>query len=109
MYEVELVKQLMNYDMDAQVVDTFGSPIMYSVYAHPNKFVTATDCVRLEPKSQIDKEEWLRDFFIDAVNSCMSDRDVCDELKEQGWTLEDMKDYRQDTYEWALQYWDMED
>jgi hypothetical protein len=32
----------------------------------------------------------------------MSDRDALDELFEKGYTLEDLKEYRQDTYEWAL-------
>lgn len=97
----EMIKQLINYDMDAQVVDTFGDPIMYTA-AKPNKFVDIKNCVRLEPKSQVDKEEWLHDYFKNCIEVGMSDYDICQDLAEQGWTLEDLKNYRKDTYEWAL-------
>ena len=98
----DMISQLVLYDMDAQVVDSFGDPIMYMAYAKPNKFVTSKNCVRLEPKSQVDRDEWLTDFINEAMDSDMSDYDSCLELKDQGWTLEDLREYSQDVYEFAI-------
>lgn len=93
----EMIRQLIMYPMDSQVVDTQGSPIMYMrFYSREN------DNVRLEPMSQIDKSEWLNDFFDHIDAGSMSDLDVCQELKDQGFTLEDLRNYRQDTYEYAI-------
>jgi len=94
----EMIKQLKRYPTYYQVVDTEGSPIMYMVCRCAN-------AVTLEPKTQIDKKSWLDDFLQEALNSTMSDDDVAQELKDQGFTLDDLKEYRQDTYEWAKQYW----
>ena len=98
-----LVQQLLTYpNLDAQVLDTDGSPIMYSLY-HSRE---TGDAVRLEPKCQMDIDAELDAFFEAQSKTDASDRDTCDDLKEMGYTLKDLKDYRQDTYEWALQYWD---
>lgn len=99
-----LIHQLLDYPMDTQVVDTDGSPIMYSVYA-PNKWTANREIVRLEPKSQIDINEWLYDYIQQAIDSGMSDQDFVDELKEQGFTLEDIRSYREDTYQFCKKYW----
>ena len=46
-----LIKELLIYpNLDAQVVDTDGSPIMYTLYHSARE----SDNVRLEPKSQMD-------------------------------------------------------
>ena len=92
----KMIQQLVMYPMDSQVVDTDGSPIMFMCF-HSRE----DESIRLEPKSQIDVNEWLNDFFQDAEESLMSDRDALDELMEQGYTLEDLRNYREDTYEWA--------
>lgn len=92
----KMIQQLVMYPMDSQVVDTNGSPIMFM------RFHSWEDeSIRLEPKSQIDVNEWLNDFFQDTEESLTSDRDALDELMEQGYTLEDLRNYRKDTYEWA--------
>lgn len=97
-----LIQQLLNYpNLDAQVLDTDGSPIMYSLY-HSRE---TGDDIRLEPKAQMDIDAELDAYFKQATDTDMSDRDTCDELKEMGYTLDDLRCYRQDTYEWALQYW----
>lgn len=96
-----LIKQLMDYNMDAQVVDTYGSPIMYSVYARPNKWVTDKDVVRLEPKSQMDINTELDAYFQSDECWSMSDIDVLEDLKECGYTLDDLKEYNGTAYEWA--------
>ena len=92
-----MIQQLLNYPMDAQVLDTYGSPIMYMLY-HSRE----NDDVRLEPKSQMDVNAELDAFFDAALDSGMSDQDTYDELMERGYTLGDLKDYREDTYKWAL-------
>lgn len=94
-----LIKELLIYpNLDAQVVDTDGSPIMYTLYHSPRE----SDAVRLEPKCQMDTHEGLDAFFNEALEDGRSDRDVLDELFEIGYTLNDLKDYREDTYQWAL-------
>lgn len=95
-----LIKQLMDYDMNAQVVDTDGSPIMYMVYNRPNKWVDK-DVVRLEPKSQMDVNAELDAYFDSDECFSMSDIDVLEDLKERGYTLDDLKEYSESTYEWA--------
>ena len=97
----EMIRQLVRYPMESQVVDTDGSPIMFMVFHNREN-----DAVRLEPKSQIDIDSWLNDFFEQATEENESDRDACEELKEQGFTLDDLREYREDTYEWAKQYWE---
>lgn len=92
----KMIQQLVMYPMDSQVVDTNGSPIMFM------RFHSWEDeSVCLEPKSQIDVNEWLNDFFQDAEEGLMTDIDALDELIEQGYSLEDLRNYRGDTYEWA--------
>lgn len=94
-----LIKELLIYpNLDAQVVDTDGSPIMYTLYHSPKE----SDDIRLEPKCQMDTHEELDAFFENALEEGRSDRDVLDELFERGYTLNDLKDYREDTYQWAL-------
>ena len=94
-----LIKELLIYpNLDAQVVDTDGSPIMYTLYHSARE----SDNVRLEPKSQIDTYEELDALFANALEEGKGDRDVLDELFEKGYTLDDLKDYREDTYQWAL-------
>ena len=91
-----MIKQLLNYPMDSQVVDTDGSPIMYMLF-HSRE----DDSVRLEPKSQMDVDAELEVLFETACESGESDRDTYDELIERGFTLRDLKDYKYDTYLWA--------
>ena len=92
----DMIKQLVFYPMDSQVVDTYGSPIMY-MHFHSRE----SNDVRLEPKSQIDVSEWLDDYFEQRIDDGSSDYEVYDELMDMGFTLEDFKNYREDTYEWA--------
>ena len=94
-----LIKELLIYpNLDAQVVDTDGSPIMYTLYHSPRE----SDAVRLEPKCQMDIQEELDAFFNEALEDGRSDRDALDELFERGYTLDDLRNYREDTYQWAL-------
>ena len=94
-----LIKELLTYpNLDAQVVDTDGSNIMYTLYHDPRE----SDNVRLEPKCQMDITAELDAFKEHMLETGMSDRDALHELFERGYTLEDLKEYRQDTYEWAL-------
>ena len=94
-----MIKQLADYPMDYQVVDTDGSPIMF-MFFH-NRGIKA---VRLEPKSQMDVESELDALFEIAHEEGWSDYETVDELVERGYTLEDLKEYRQDTYLWAKKY-----
>ena len=99
----KLIANLLEYpNLDAQVVDTDGSPIMFTLYHNPNGGAK----VRLGPKSQIDISAELEAFLEQESETSNSDRDTCDALKEMGYTLEDLRNYREDTYQWALQYWD---
>lgn len=90
-----MIEELVKYPMDYQVVDTEGSSIMYIRYG--------VNAVLLEPKTQINKKGWLEDFLQEAMDSGASDDDVAQELKEQGFTIDDLKEYREDVYEWAMQ------
>lgn len=93
-----LIKQLLSYpNLDAQVVDTEGNPIMWSRY-----FSRDNDDVKLEPKSEMDIEAELDNFFEEVKHSTMSDNDVAQELKDMGYTLEDLREYNTDVYSWAL-------
>ena len=92
----EMIKNLVSYPMDWQVVDTDGSPIMFMCCKRDGQ-------VGLEPKSQLDVESWLDEFFEQAKADNMSDNDAAQELKDQGFTINDLYDYRQDVYEWAIQ------
>lgn len=92
-----MIQQLIMFPMDAQVVDTEGSPIIYMVYHNRDK----SSPVRLEPKSQIDTDEWLDDFFEVKIDENDSDIDVLNELIEQGFTAVDLCVYNPSTYEWA--------
>lgn len=94
-----MIKQLADYPMDYQVVDTDGSPIM-SMFFHNRE----SKAVRLEPKSQMDVESELDALFEIAQAEGWSDYETVDELVERGYTLKDLKEYRQDTYEWAKRY-----
>ena len=94
----EMIKQLVMYPMDSQVLDTDGSPIMCMVFHNRE-----TNDVRLEPKSQIDVDEWLDDFFRNAMECNQSDNDVAQELKDAGFTIDDLRNYKRDIYEWAMQ------
>ena len=96
-----LIRELIDYPMDAQVVDTDGSPIMYSVYAKPTKWVTNKNTVRLEPKSQMDIDTELDAYFDSDDCFSMSDIDVLEDLKERGYTLDDLKWHDKSTAEWA--------
>lgn len=93
-----MIKQLLNYPMDSQVLDTDGSPIMYMCF-HSRE----NDDIRLEPKSQMDVDAELDAMFQNATECGDTDRDTYDELIERGFTLRDLKDYNYDTYQWALQ------
>lgn len=97
----EMIKQLIEYrDLDAQVVDSEGSPIMYMLYDNPR----INDNVRLEPKSQMDVNEELSKLFEVATEEAWGDYETIDELVQRGFTLEDLKNYRKDTYEWAKRH-----
>lgn len=90
-----LIHQLLDYPMNYQVIDTAGEPIMYVLHAYDDK------AVRLEPKSQMDVDAELRAFFDAAEEEAWGDHETYNELIERGFTLEDLKAYREDTYEWA--------
>ena len=92
-----MIKQLIDYPMDAQVVDTWGDPIMFMLYHNHDK----NSPIRLEPKNQTDIVSWLDDFFEVKTNENDSDIDVLNELIEQGFTADDLRDYNPSTYEWA--------
>lgn len=96
----ELIKQLMDCPMDAQVIDTREIPIMMIVYK-PND-----NEIRLEPKDQIDLNAELDAFIEQAIEDNYDDREGIYELQEMGYTLEDLKNYSESFYEWAKQYWD---
>lgn len=91
----DMIRQLVMYPMDYQVVDTEKSPIMFMKAGREPMVI-------LEPKSQTDIHEWLHDYFRQCIEDGRLDMDAWDELKDQGFTLEDMKNYREDTYKWAL-------
>lgn len=91
-----LIEQLLQYPMTDQVCDTEGDIIMYAVGKRDNK-------VYLEPKGQIDLTSELDAFFEQAEEYNMSDNDAAQELKDRGFTINDLYDYRQDVYEWAIQ------
>ena len=42
-------------------------------------------------------------MFQNATECGDTDKDTYDELIERGFTLRDLKDYKYDTYQWALQ------
>lgn len=92
-----MIKLLSDYPMDYQVVDTNGSPIMYMLF-HDRE----SKAVRLEPKSQMDINEELDALFDNALEESLGDKETLDELLERGYTLEDLKEYKEDTYNWAL-------
>ena len=58
--------------------------------------------VRLEPKSQIDLHSWLDDFFEQAKEENMNDIDACEELRKYGITIDDLREYSKEVYEWAM-------
>lgn len=94
-----MIKQLADYPMDYQVVDTDGSPIMYMFFHN-----RGSKAVRLKSKSQMDVESELDALFEIAQAEAWSDYETVDELVERGYTLKDLKEYKQDTYEWAKRY-----
>lgn len=91
-----MIRQLLDYPMDSQVVDTNGSPIMYMLFNSRED-----DSVRLEPKDQMNVDAELEVLFQTATEEAWSDYETYDELIERGYTLRDLKDYRNDTYLWA--------
>lgn len=98
----ELIKELLIYPMlEAQVCDSSGSPIMCTKYLGREN-----NDIALIPKSEINIEASLDDFFEQMIDEGYSDWDVAEMLQVKGYTLDDLKNYRQDTYEWAVQYWD---
>lgn len=90
----EMVRELLTYPQDMKVVDTWGVPIMYSV----NK----GDAIYFEPKDQIDLDQYLDGYFSTVLEYNMSDADTVLELNEMGITLTDLKNYKEDTYNWAI-------
>ena len=97
-----LINALLNYpNLDAQVVDSDGSPIMYTLYHSPRE----NDSIRLEPKSQMDIKEGLDSFRDEMIDTGMSDDDVIQELKDRGYTLEDFKEYDKTLYLFAKDKW----
>ena len=93
----EMIRQLVMYPMDSQVLDTEGSPIMYMQF-HSRE----NDDVRLEPKSQIDLHSWLDDFFEQAKEENMNDIAACEELQKYGITIDDLHEYSEEVYKWAM-------
>lgn len=92
-----LIKQLTDYPMDAQVCDTNGSPILWMCNRNEgNK-------VYLEAIADTDIDEELNAFCEEMKNCGISDNDAVEELKEMGYTLDDLKKYSEATYEWAKQ------
>lgn len=96
----EMIRQLVMHPMDSQVVDTYGSPIMYMVTLWDKD-----NAVRLEPKSEMDIVAELELFFEHMENFNVDDRDAVYELQEKGYTLDDIEEYAPDYIEWAKQYW----
>jgi len=92
-----IIKQLLNYPMDAQVLNTNGSPIMYMLFNSREN-----DDVRLEAKEDMDVDAELEALFENAIECGDTDYDTFDELCERGYTLKDLKNYNQSNYEWAL-------
>lgn len=43
-------------------------------------------------------------LFKTATEEAWGDYETVDELVERGYTLEDLKNYREDTYEWAKRH-----
>lgn len=102
-----MIKLLADYPMDYQVVDTNGSPIMYMLF-HDRK----SKAVRLEPKSQMDVESELDALFKAAQEEAWGDKETLDELFERGYTLNDIKQYNIDSYNWAhtqIKHYEVED
>ena len=93
----ELIKTLVNFPMDAQVVNENKSPIMFAGYCGRE-----TDMIKLKTKEDINLNGWLDDFFGCCLDGATSDYDACMELDDLGVTLEDLRNYREDTYRWAL-------
>lgn len=94
-----LIKELLTYpNLDAQILDIHGCQIMNSRYFEPR----TTDDICLIPKSEINIKEALDKYNEEMIDCAMSDKDALDELFDRGFTLKDLKEYRQDTYEWAL-------
>ena len=92
-----LIKQLMDCPMDAQVLDSGGSPIIYMVFNSREN-----DDVRLEAKEDMDVETELDELFKSAMECGESDDDTFDELCDLGYTLRDLENYNYSAYEWAL-------
>ena len=93
-----MIQQLVLYPMDAQVVDTYGSPIMYMLFHNRDK----NSPIRLESKSQMDIHEELYALFENAVDTGQSDIDTLNELIERGYTLNDLLEYDESTFNWAV-------
>ena len=93
-----MIQQLIMFPMDTQVVDTYGSPIMYMLYHTRDK----NSPVRLEPKSQMDINVELDAYFDSDECWSMSDLEALEDLKERGYTLEDLREYNESTYDWAV-------
>lgn len=91
----DMIRELIMYPMDYQVVDTDGSPIMYMLFHDPH-----SKKVRLEPKAQIDVDSWLEDYFNECMETAPTDIDAVTELLDAGFDLDDVRDYSEDSYEW---------
>lgn len=92
-----LIKQLTDYPMDAQVCDTDGSPILWMCNRNEgNK-------VYLEAIADTDIDEELDAFHEEMIECGMSDNDAAQELQDRGFTLDDLRNYSEATYEWAKQ------
>ena len=93
----DLIKQLLDMPMQSQVVDTNGDPIIYAVMKWDQN-----RNVFLEPKSQIDVYEYLDTWYSETENSSENDIDLISDLLDQGITLDDIKDYNEGVYRWAM-------
>lgn len=92
-----MIKQLKEYPMDSQVCDTYDSPIIWMGSRG------TSNMVYLEPKDQTDIDVELEARFAEAMLTNASDNDVAQEIKDLGITLDDLRSYREDAYQWAKQ------
>ena len=89
-----LIKELQDCNPELHVKDIDGDEIMY--------LVDKGDGLYMEPKSQTDLHSTLDAFFDYCTDCAMGDEDVIMELQDVGITLEDLKDYKHNIYEWAI-------
>ena len=92
----EMIKTLVMYPMDYQVVDDNRSPIMYAILPRENEVI-------LRAKNQIDLHAYLEDYFTQAFQDQTPDREVYEELVEMGITAEDLKNHKDGAYyDWFM-------